>query len=379
MEGLGHCGECHNRSKLTGASDWSGKLEGGKIEGWYAPNITSDGKQGIGQWAKNDIVKYLKTGLRPDGKTVAAGPMRETIDESLSKMTDGDLGAIAAYLKATAAKQTVSNEESSKGVPIAASAGDAYLSHCASCHQRDGKGIAGAVPALAGNGAVMAKGPEDVIRAVLGGLQAHDGLAPMPALGQTMTDEDIADAVNYVRKSWGNNAPDDVGPGAVGDLRKKALTMLAMNADQPCAPIKDESLKKAIDQSDAKAKLETMKLDTMLPTIDAVLPSIKKDAPDAKPDAITNALTARLLPRRAGEGPRAAQVRGDGQLRRAGLRAGEKDGDQELRGIGHAERFIASAAASDDSSRAGTRERKASGSSTRSRAIASAGCGRQMR
>ena len=27
---------------------WSGKLEGGQIEGWYTPNLTGDGRQGVG-------------------------------------------------------------------------------------------------------------------------------------------------------------------------------------------------------------------------------------------------------------------------------------------------------------------------------------------
>ena len=50
VEGLGHCGECHNHLNIFGASNWSGRLEGGQIEGWYAPNITSDGHEGIGSW-----------------------------------------------------------------------------------------------------------------------------------------------------------------------------------------------------------------------------------------------------------------------------------------------------------------------------------------
>ena len=301
VNGLGHCGECHNRSKLMGASNWSGKLEGGQIEGFYAPNITSDGKQGVGLWKKEDIVAYLKTGAKPDHTSVAAGPMRETINDSLSKMSDADLGAIATYLKDTAAKQTVSENQSSAGTVASQQTHDAYLTYCSSCHQRDGKGIPGAIPALAGNGSVMAKGPENVIRAVLGGQQAQNGLSPMPALGQTMTDEEIADAVNYVRKSWGNDAPADVGAGTVAGLRKQALTMLAMNSPDACVPVKDAAksgpkLPDAIGTDEVKSKLEKMNTADMLTTIDAILPGIRSAAPDAKPDQITNALTAAYCP-----------------------------------------------------------------------------------
>ncbi len=296
VEGLGHCGECHNRDNLLGASNWSGKLQGGQISGWYAPNITSDGRDGVGQWADDDIVKFLKTGERPKAKTVALGPMHEVIYDSTSKMTDADLHAIASYLKSTAAKQTISNTTSSKGANEPRVASAAYLSYCASCHQKNGEGLQGAIPSLAGNGAVTAKGPENVIRVVLGGLEGSNGLSPMPALGQTMTDQEVADAVNYVRSSWGNQAPADVGPGAVGTLRTQAQTMLAMNRPQPCAPYNDPTIEKAIDSGDVKAKLDKMDIANMLPTIDAILPDIKKGAPQANPDQLANALTATYCP-----------------------------------------------------------------------------------
>lgn len=301
VEGLGHCGECHNKSKLLGASNWSGKLQGGQIEGYYAPNITSDGKQGVGLWKKDDIVTYLKTGSKPDHTSVAEGPMKETITDSLSHMSDADLGAMAAYLQSTSATQSVSSEQSSSGTATPVVAADAYLSYCASCHQRDGKGIPGAIPGLAGNGSVKAKGPENVIEAVLGGVTASNGLAPMPALGQTMSDAEVAEAVNYVRSNWGNNAPANIGGGDVSKLRGKALTMLAMNRPGACVPVTDAAqpdtkLPAALDSGDVKSKLEKMNTADMLTTIDDILPGIKTSAPQATTDQITNALTAAYCP-----------------------------------------------------------------------------------
>lgn len=300
VEGLGHCGECHNKSKLVGASNWSGKLEGGQIEGFYAPNITPDKKQGVGLWKKEDIVTYLKTGSKPDHSSVANGPMKETIEHSLSKMTDADLGAIAAYLKSLSAKQTITASESSKGDVVPVQAADAYLTYCSSCHQRDGKGIKDAIPPLAGNGSVTAKGPENVIRAVLGGLEASHGLAPMPALGQTMSDEEVAQAVNFVRSNWGNTAPADVGAGAVGTLRAKTHTLLAVNGPKACKPNEDEpkadpKIAEAID-GDVKGKLQKMSTSDMLTTIDAILPGIKQKAPGADTNQITNTLTTAYCP-----------------------------------------------------------------------------------
>ena len=216
-------------------------------------------------------------------------------------MSDADLGAIADYLKSTAAKQTISASESSKGAEDSVASAHAYLSHCASCHQPDGKGVKNAIPALAGNGSVTTKGAENVIRAVLGGLSANNGLAPMPAYGQTMSDAEISSAVNYVRHSWGNNAPDDVGPEQVAKLRDKALTMLSADRPEACVPIADAAkpntaLPTAIDGGGVKDKLEKMSTSDMLSTIDTILPGIKKGAPQATPDQITNALTAAYCP-----------------------------------------------------------------------------------
>jgi Cytochrome c, mono- and diheme variants len=220
VEGLGHCGECHNKSKLVGASDWSGKLQGGQIEGYYAPNLTSDGHKSAGLWSKDEIVAYLKTGSKPDHTSVAEGPMKETIQDSLSHLSDEDLGAIAVYLKSLGDEQA-KEAGPSKGEVTPVSTANAYLSHCASCHQTDGKGVKNRIPALAGNGVVTAGGPQSVIEAVLGGLRASHGLAPMPALGQTMTDAEVADAVNYARKSWGNNASADTVPATSASFARR--------------------------------------------------------------------------------------------------------------------------------------------------------------
>ena len=102
VNGLAHCGECHNSRPVVGTSKFRGSLQGGVIDNWYAPNITSDVHTGIGAWSNAEIANYLKTGIAP-GKGIAVGPMAETV-HSLSKLTDADLLAIAAYLKTTPAK-----------------------------------------------------------------------------------------------------------------------------------------------------------------------------------------------------------------------------------------------------------------------------------
>jgi hypothetical protein len=62
-----------------------------------APNITSDKKDGLGDWKEDDIVDLLKSGMTPDGDSVGGG-MAEVV-EGTGKLTDADRKAIAVYIK----------------------------------------------------------------------------------------------------------------------------------------------------------------------------------------------------------------------------------------------------------------------------------------
>jgi hypothetical protein len=148
------------------------------------------------------------------------------------------------------------------------------------------------IPALAGNPAVTAEGPENVIRVVLGGLKATHGFAPMPAVGVDMSDADIAAVVNYVRTSWGNAAPADAGAGAAADLRPKTKTLLAGNLPDGCPSIPDPKLSNDIGA--LREKLKATDLTNMLPVIDSILPEARKSG--ASNDDIVNALTAAYCP-----------------------------------------------------------------------------------
>lgn len=96
--------------------------------------------------------------------------------------------------------------------PASASDGGAvYLANCSSCHQADGKGIAGAFPPLAGNPTVTGN-PVAVIAIVKGGLegrlvvngQAYSGI--MPRWRNVLSDQQIASVISYIRAAWRNNA-----------------------------------------------------------------------------------------------------------------------------------------------------------------------------
>ncbi len=85
-----------------------------------------------------------------------------------------------------------------------------FTAHCAACHQASGEGLPGAFPPLKGNAVVNDADPKTHIRVVLYGLQgsAVGGVvysSPMPAFGNTLSDNDIVNIINYERSSWGNH------------------------------------------------------------------------------------------------------------------------------------------------------------------------------
>lgn len=89
-----------------------------------------------------------------------------------------------------------------------------YRRVCAGCHMPDAGGVstgAGFYPALARNPKLAAGGYP--VYVVLKGMNG------MPAVGQMMTDQQVADVVNYVRGSFGNRYRDKVSPAEVQAAR----------------------------------------------------------------------------------------------------------------------------------------------------------------
>ncbi|WP_332856218.1 c-type cytochrome [Duganella sp. S19_KUP01_CR8] len=74
-----------------------------------------------------------------------------------------------------------------------------FMKNCAACHQASGKGIPGAFPALAGNKFVQGKGTE--VATVL--LKGRGG---MPDFSDSLSDQEIATILSFVRSNWGNKA-----------------------------------------------------------------------------------------------------------------------------------------------------------------------------
>jgi mono/diheme cytochrome c family protein len=110
---------------------------------------------------------------------------------------------LAASLAATPAAADEPGPGGSK-VPIPVTGEQVYRAVCQSCHMADAKGATGAatIPALAGNAALSA--PEYPI------MMIATGRGAMPSLTDTLSPEQIAGVVTYIRTHFGNHYPKPV-------------------------------------------------------------------------------------------------------------------------------------------------------------------------
>lgn len=310
INGLEHCGECHNNRNLLGNRAIALSVLGGPILKWYAPSLRFDKITGLGNYPDDDIFAFLKEGHSPSMGPVV-GPMRETVDDSLSKLPDSDIRAMIAYLH-TLPVQTLYQPRRVRRDDAGFVRGrNVYLSHCASCHQPDGKGITNRIPALDGNGMVRAFGPQDIVRVVLGGVEAREPYAPMPGLGSFMSDQDIADVSNYVRQSWSNAAPANADALLVGIVRKETNTLQNGKRPDGCPSLVEPTLESALGNpgTGIAATLHGTGAQNLLQSVNALVGELRANAASVKTDDAVNGMTVAYCNVLFGNGPLAPDAR----------------------------------------------------------------------
>lgn len=236
-EGLGHCSTCHTPRNQMMAPKASEYLAGADVDGWHAPNLTSDKVSGLGGWSDAEIEGYLKNG-HAAGKAQAGGPMADAVEHSFRFLSDDDIAAITAYLRTVPAIRDQADTQPSYGVakakPVSwttiepgnvASDQPGYRQHdsndgvvlyntaCAACHGVNGQGSDdGHFPSLTSNTAVGDVNPANLVMTIVDGIhrQGADGKWVMPAFGadtqmihDTLTDDQIAAVANYVTEHFG--------------------------------------------------------------------------------------------------------------------------------------------------------------------------------
>ena len=221
VEGPGHCAACHTPKTILGGPQKGHDFHGGAFGSWFAPDLTPNGRSGLGGWTRDETVTFLKTGRNPHAS--ATGEMGLVVQDSTSRLADDDLQAIAAYLADRAASPTVSMTP-----PDTAQlkAGEAiFVDECSACHLMRAQGQTLAFPPLARSANVQQADPTTALHIILAGAQAAPTQAAptaftMPSFAWKLDDKQIAAVATFVRNEWGNAAP-AVSAEQVAKLRGK--------------------------------------------------------------------------------------------------------------------------------------------------------------
>lgn len=245
VQGLGHCGACHTprglgfQEKAMSGAGSAGRyfLAGETVEGWRALSLRA-------LWTPQDTAEMLKTGRNRYG--AVSGNMVDVVQHSTQYMSDGDLLAVGAYLESLpAAGRDKPMQVPQPPAPAIARAGPpaadissrvpadlytsrgglAYLQFCNDCHRSDGAGVRDVFPPLAGNAALLSEDPSTLVHIMLTGWRSaqtasHARVLTMPAFAQ-LSDREIAEILNFVRRSWGRADGRAIGAGTVGRMREQ--------------------------------------------------------------------------------------------------------------------------------------------------------------
>ena len=108
-----------------------------------------------------------------------------------------------------------------------------YKNICLGCHQEDGRGKDKLGANLVDSPFVNAADATASIRILVGGKEGPIGL--MPPLGPTLSDEQVAAALTYIRRAWGHTAA-PVDPLNVMEVRGLSKGRTRPWSDQELQP-----------------------------------------------------------------------------------------------------------------------------------------------
>jgi nicotinate dehydrogenase subunit B len=235
VESFGHCGACHSPRNALGAERANAYLAGGFAEGWEAPPLISLSKAPI-PWSEDELFAYLRSGeSRFHG--VAAGPMAPVVKE-LAALPDEDIRAMAVYLgsfnenainkpEQDALAARLESLTGTRAITASAIGARIYEGACAVCHQVGGPPLFGSRPSLALNSNLHGAAPDNLIQVILHGIAepVSSDLGYMPGFKDSMTDDQLAELVSYLRQQFAPDKPAWTGvPAAVRRIRQGART-----------------------------------------------------------------------------------------------------------------------------------------------------------
>ena len=210
---VGHCTACHSPRNILGAekSD-SNYLSGNLIDGWEAPALNQLNQSPIA-WDEAELYRYLRTGITQQ-HGMAGGPMAGVVTQ-LSSASEADVQAMAHYLSTinnSSLAERLKNISDIPIKPIFNSGQRIFEMACSACHQQPSTHLINTVESgsnipLQLNSQLHSERPDNLIRTILDGINrpATDRVGYMPAFKNSLSNQQIADLINYMREHF---APD---------------------------------------------------------------------------------------------------------------------------------------------------------------------------
>ncbi|MGE4125752.1 MAG: c-type cytochrome [Pusillimonas sp.] len=220
VQGAGHCAACHSPRNSLGAEKSGAEnfLAGGFTDGWEAPALNALSKAPIA-WTEDTLFDYLRTGFS-SLHGVASGPMGPVV-ENLAQLPESDVRAMAHYLASlnpapppteptalTAARLEDASRSNAHVMTLPAER--LFEGACAVCHDaREGPPLFGARPSLALNTNLHSDHPDNIIQAILHGINdpTGQGLGHMPGFKDSLNNQQIRDLVDYMRLRFAPGKP----------------------------------------------------------------------------------------------------------------------------------------------------------------------------
>ncbi len=209
VDGLAHCGACHTPRNSLGAEKTNASFSGAEVDNWHAYAINAQSHSPT-PWAAEALFHYLRYGWDAD-HGVARGPMAE-VTANLSSVPESDVRAIAFYMASVSGAPAQARASNAGAAPAeikspsaSPDSGDTpgapiYQAACATCHESK-RPLPYSGIDLRLSTALSAPEPRNAANIILAGIRPVSGeRSPiMPGFASSMTDEQIAALLTYLR------------------------------------------------------------------------------------------------------------------------------------------------------------------------------------
>jgi mono/diheme cytochrome c family protein len=201
---------------------------------------------GLPGWARMAVVSALASVFDRDFRESMRPGTAVTSDQVAPLVASTDAGIRSAADNIIAGLRRSEGEVRSRSIarPLNKAeqrlyeAGRVTFQVCAACHQETGRGLPHVAPSLVESRWVIAD-PELAVRIILNGKEGTLGFpGAMPPIGGSLTNEQIAGVVTYIRNSWGLHAG-AVDPVTVAKVRAQVSGRIAAWSDNLLERVED--------------------------------------------------------------------------------------------------------------------------------------------